>query len=99
MILLPPGVEDLTRRRALAATTPVLALIGATVATAYALRIRAGDIVIDADGGFSPKALPKAENAPITLHGGGKISTVSGALPPILKTVMGAWRKMGPGTG
>jgi hypothetical protein len=54
---------------------------------ATALRLRAGDILIDAHGGFSPKALPRHRNAPITLRGGGKISTVSGQLPPTLKTI------------
>ena len=66
----------------------MLALAVLVVASAaYALTIRVGDIVINAEGGFSPKALPKHENAPITLRGGGKISTASGALPPVLKTL------------
>jgi hypothetical protein len=66
-----------------------LALVAVLVvtATAYALTLRVGDIVVKADGGFSPQALPKHEDAPITLHGGGKLSTTSGALPPILKTI------------
>ncbi len=68
------------------ATTLALTVL-ATASAAYALRIVAGPIVIEAQGGFSPTALPKHENAPITLHGGGSISTVSGALPPILKTL------------
>ncbi len=40
--------------------------------------------MLDAEGGFAPKALPKFVNAPITTHGGGKLSTISGELPPIL---------------
>jgi len=72
--------------KALIATALALTLL-ATAGAAYALRIVAGPIVIEAEGGFSPTALPKYENAPITLHGGGSISTVSGALPPILKTL------------
>jgi hypothetical protein len=75
------------QKKALTTAVLALALIVAAAATAYALKIRAGDIVVDAQGGFSPTALPKHENAPITLHGGGKISTVSGALPPVLKTL------------
>ena len=51
------------------------------------VHIVAGNIVIDAEGGFTPRALPKNVNAPITGYGGGKISTVSGELPPILKTI------------
>lgn len=63
-----------------------LALLIAT-GTAYALRMRAGDLVVVGDGGFRPKALPRKHDAPITLHGRGRISTVSGALPTILKTI------------
>jgi hypothetical protein len=51
------------------------------------LTIRAGDLIFKADGGFTPRALPKYEDAPITLHGGGKLSTVTGELPPILETL------------
>lgn len=66
----------------------ILALALLTLATAaYALRLQVGDIVVQAEGGFAPKALPKHENAPITLHGGGRLSTVSGRLPPILRTI------------
>lgn len=55
--------------------------------TAAAIVLRAGDLVIHADGGFSPTTLPKHTNAPITLHGGGNLSTVSGDFPPVLKTL------------
>jgi hypothetical protein len=75
------------RKKTLIAGVLALALIAAAVTTAFALELRAGDLVVNAEGGFAPKALPKHENAPITLHGGGKISTASGALPPILKTL------------
>jgi hypothetical protein len=63
------------------------ALLAAAAGTAYALVVQAGDIVITADGGFAPKALPKKTNAPITIHGSGSIKTASGELPPILKTL------------
>lgn len=55
--------------------------------TASALKIRVGDLVLNADGGFSPTALPKHRDAPITLHGGGTLSTVSGEIPPIMETL------------
>jgi hypothetical protein len=74
-------------RRPLSLAALTLGLVAILGGAAYALQLRAGDIVVTADGGFSPKALPKTQNAPITLHGGGKLSTVSGALPPILKTI------------
>lgn len=64
-------------------------VVGILIAAAGAAGIilRAGDLVIHAEGGFSPTTLPKKHNAPITLHGGGELSTTSGELPPILKTL------------
>ena len=67
-------------------TAAVLGLLIAA-ASASALKIRVGDLILHADGGFAPKALPKHTDAPITLHGGGKLSTVSGDLPPIAEFV------------
>jgi hypothetical protein len=66
-----------------------LALVAAaaSVPAAGALQLRAGDILIDAHGGFAPRALPRYRNAPIVLRGGGRISTVSGELPPRLETI------------
>jgi hypothetical protein len=61
-------------------------LVVAAVATASSFKnhLVIGDLVLDSQGGFSPSALPKNRNAPIVTHGGGKLSTVSGELPPIL---------------
>jgi hypothetical protein len=61
-------------------------LVAAATASAFKVHVRTGDLVLDAEGGFAPKALPKYHDAPITTHGGGKLSTVSGQLPPILDT-------------
>jgi hypothetical protein len=55
--------------------------------SAQAITLRAGDIIIHGDGGFAPTKLPRYHDAPITIHGGGKISTVSGNLPPVLETI------------
>jgi hypothetical protein len=69
-----------------AITLVVLALlIGA--ATASALVLEAGDLIVNAEGGFTPTKLPKHEDAPITIYGGGKASTKSGELPPIVDTL------------
>ncbi|HET7444209.1 MAG TPA: hypothetical protein VFJ57_06080 [Solirubrobacterales bacterium] len=62
-------------------------MVLAVAGTASALVLRLGDLVVDAEGGFTPTALPKHEDAPITLYGGGKASTVSGELPPIVETL------------
>jgi hypothetical protein len=67
------------------ALTVVLA--ATIVPAAPALQLRAGDILIEANGDFSPRKLPRHENAPITLRGSGRITTVSGGLPPRLETI------------
>lgn len=65
----------------------VALLVLATAAGAYAMTLRAGDIVVTAEGGFRPTALPKKTDAPITIYGSGKASTTSGELPPIVDTL------------
>jgi len=70
-------------------------LVAAATANAFHVHSRVGDLVLDAEGGFAPKALPKHENAPITAHGGGKLSTISGELPPILDTFVLEFDKHG----
>jgi hypothetical protein len=74
------------RRKFLITGLAALAVL-ALGSSAEAIKLRAGDIIITAEGGFAPTKLPRHENAPITIHGGGKISTISGALPPILETI------------
>jgi len=56
-------------------------------AAASALVLEAGDLVLNANGGFAPTRLPKTEDAPIKIYGGGKASTKSGELPPIVETL------------
>ncbi len=75
----------MTVRRGLAAGALMALLLAA--ASAHAFRLQLGDLIIVGDGGFAPKALPRHRDAPIALHGGGHLSTVSGELPPILKTL------------
>lgn len=68
-----------------------LLLIGAVSAWAVSdvtkVHLQAGNLVVDGEGGFTPTTLPKNVNAPITLYGKGKISTIDGNLPPVLKTI------------
>lgn len=67
----------------------VLALVVVLViaGSAAAIVLRAGNLVITTDGGFTPTTLPKKGYAPIKLHGFGNIATNDGTLPPILETV------------
>jgi len=71
----------------------VLALVAA--AGAQAIKLRIGNIVIVADGGFSPTKLPKNENAPITLHGFAKFSTIDGTRPSPLRQLVLEFDKHG----
>jgi hypothetical protein len=91
-VLLPGARAGAGRRRILVLALPVLVLL-ALAAIAGAVRaverveLRAGDLIIIGHGGFKPETLPKFHDAPIKLYGGGKLSTVSGDLPPILETL------------
>jgi hypothetical protein len=77
--------------------TAALVAIGASVLGGVALaeRIQAGRLILDVEGGFKPRALPRHEFAPITLRGSGDISTVDGALPPAVDTVSIDWDRNG----
>jgi hypothetical protein len=84
--------------RVLAVATALL-LIGAAAAWAISdvtkVHLQAGNLVVDGEGGFTPTTLPKSVNAPITIFGKGKISTVDGTLPPVLKTLQFEFDKHG----
>ncbi len=69
------------------AAIAALALLLAARSGAISIELRSGDLVINAEGGFAPSTLPKHEDAPITAHGGGKLSTVSGAFPPVIESI------------
>jgi len=83
------------RKIVLGVVLGVLAAAAMASASTFTSHVRLGDLVLDAQGGFEPNALPKFENAPITTHGGGKLSTVSGELPPILDSFVLEFDKHG----
>jgi len=69
----------------------VFALIVAGIATAKTYPptiVKAGNLVLTLNGGFSPAALPKNKPAPISLNISGKIATADGTHPPALKEVI-----------
>jgi len=72
-------------------------VVGNALAAKKVTRVHliAGNIVIDGQGGFAPTALPKNKDAPIELFGSGKISTVDGELPPVLKNIQFEFDKHG----
>jgi hypothetical protein len=72
------------KRIAIAVSLGLLALAGTAMASTFREHVVVGNLVLDAEGGFSPNALPRHHDAPIITHGGGKLSTVSGEIPPVL---------------
>lgn len=58
------------------------------VGTATALRIQAGNLVMNIGGGFSPTTLPADRNAPINLVGFAHIATRDGSPPPPLRRLI-----------
>jgi hypothetical protein len=66
----------------------VLAACAAMVAgSAGAATVRVGTLVLQADGGFAPRVLPKHAYAPISFQGHGDIKTTDGSVPPALEHV------------
>lgn len=63
------------------ALSAALAVGMAAVATAKFDTFRAGNIILQADGGVTPKALPRAKMAPVTVRVRGKISTSDNTHP------------------
>jgi hypothetical protein len=80
-------------RRAIAAVTGAVLLVVTAIGIAAAKErpseepttVEAGRLRLVIDGGFTPTALPKDELAPVTIHGGGKLSTIDGTHPPALR--------------
>lgn len=78
-------------RVSIAAAAVALVSVGA----AQAIVLRAGKIIITANGGFTPTTLPKRENAPIKLHGFAKFETTDGTRPSPLKKLVIEFDKHG----
>lgn len=60
-------------------------LVAANLAGAATVRV--GTLVLQADGGFEPRVLPKRAFAPIHFQGHGDIKTTDGSVPPALQHV------------
>ncbi len=75
------------RKSLLRTFAAVMVLVLVCAGSAVALRLEIGNVVVIADGGFTPKTLPKRGFAPIELRGCGRISTKDRTTPPALKTI------------
>jgi hypothetical protein len=82
-------------KKKIAIVSVLALLVAAATANAIKVHVVVGNLVLDAHGDYAPKALPKHENAPIVTEGGGKLSTLSGDLPPILDTFVLEFDKHG----
>jgi hypothetical protein len=74
------------KRVAVAVLLGLLVVAGTAMASSFHEHVVVGNLVLDAEGGFTPNALPRHHDAPIITHGGGKLSTLSGEIPPVLDT-------------
>jgi len=71
---------------AMVAVTGV-ALVFATTAPAKRQVVHVGNLFLADDGGISPSALPRHQDAPIVAHLKGEIGTLDGSHPPAVRTV------------
>jgi hypothetical protein len=74
-------------RRLLLGSTAVALTVFVFTTAATGEVVRAGDLVVEVEGGVSPKKLPKKTPAPITLTVSGSIKSASGVHVPALKTL------------
>lgn len=83
-------------RKVFLSAVVVAGLIGlAALAFAAPQELRAGKIIIVADGGFTPTRLPQYRNAPIDLHGYAKFRTIDGTRPSPLRQLVIEFDKHG----
>lgn len=78
---------------AVLAMATALAIV--TVGPAQAVRVVAGNLILNFGGGFAPKKLPRTHNAPIKFWGWGSIKTVDGTQPPALTRLIIEYDKHG----
>src|ERR1700761_9491291 len=68
----------------------VVAAAGIAVATAGEgpVSVRVGEMVLTGDGGFSPKALSKTKQTPISIHASGEVRMEDGGQPPAIREIV-----------
>jgi hypothetical protein len=75
------------RKRLLRIGLLLAACVALLAGSAGAAVVRVGTLVLRADGGFKPQALPKRTYAPIHFQGHADIKTTDGSMPPALQHV------------
>jgi hypothetical protein len=76
-----------TRRR-IVTLVLLLTIAGALATVARAEVIQSGNVRVNFQAGFSPKALPRERPAPISIAFEGRISTTDGTHPPALRQML-----------
>lgn len=89
------GVGFLQRHKTAPLICAVALICVALAAVAHAELTASGNLFITFKGGISPKALPRAEAAPIAVSMAGKVRTLSGEKPPALRNVTIALNRAG----
>src|SRR5680860_331557 len=77
----------MTKKRLIGIGLLFVACLVPVVGSAGAATVRVGTLVLHADGGFQPRALPQRTYAPIRFQGHGDIKTTDGSVPPALRHV------------
>ena len=90
-----PGFKRLRKAPIAAAALAVVALCAFLVATAGGEIVRSGNLLVEIEGGITPKKLPRKTPAPITLKVKGSIATADGSHVPALKTLALQFDKAG----
>lgn len=62
-----------------------IAAVGLAIAKEVPTIVRAGNLVLELNGGVTPTDLPKRELAPLGFHASGKLSTVDETHPPAME--------------
>jgi hypothetical protein len=73
-------------KRLLAAGALICCVLFASAANAALVRV--GNLVLTADGGFKPSALPRSTYAPINFDGEANLRAVDGSVPPALQQLV-----------
>ena len=81
------------RRLAIPIVLALAALLGA--AAAHGALVQSEGLRVDFGGGFSPSALPRNRQVPVTVRIEGSIGTVDGSQPPPLRRVSFAINRHG----
>jgi hypothetical protein len=77
----------MSRRRLAVSLTACGLLLALLAGAASGARVRVGTLVLRANGGFTPRLLPKRGYAPIEFEGFADVETTDGSVPPATREI------------